>query len=66
LASIRQIVETVTEKLHHTFRLQRERPHDSSDLHARLTAKIALHNFCIWLNQQLARPNLAFNDLSDW
>lgn len=66
LASIRQIVETVHEKLQNTFRLQCERPHDWSGLHARLTAKIALHNFCIWLNQQLGRPNLAFADLVDW
>jgi len=28
LAGVRQIVETVYEKLHHTFRLDRERPHD--------------------------------------
>jgi hypothetical protein len=66
LASIRQIVETVNEKLHHTFRLQRERPHEWSGLQTRLTAKIALHNFCIWFNQQLGRPNLAFADLIDW
>ena len=66
LASIRQIVETVNEKLHGTFRLQRERPHDWTGLHARLTAKVALHNFCIGLNQQLGRPNLAFADLIDW
>jgi hypothetical protein len=66
LASIRQIVETVNEKLHDTFRLQRERPHDWTGLHARLTAKVALHNFCIWFNQQLGRPNLAFADLIDW
>ena len=35
-------------------------------LQVRLTAKIALHNFCIWFNQQLERPNLAFADLIDW
>jgi hypothetical protein len=66
LAGIRQIVETVNEKLHHTFRLQRERPHEWSGLQTRLTAKIALHNFCIWFNQQAGRPNLAFADLIDW
>jgi hypothetical protein len=27
---------------------------------------MALHNFCIWLNQELDRPNLAFADLLDW
>jgi hypothetical protein len=31
-----------------------------------LAAKITLHNFCIWLNEQLGRPSLAFADLVDW
>jgi hypothetical protein len=66
LAGVRQIVETVNEKLQHTFRLDRERPHELSGLQARLAAKIALHNFCIWLNDQLGRPRLAFADLVDW
>jgi hypothetical protein len=66
LAGVRQIVETVNEQLHHTFRLDRERPHELSGLQARLAAKIALHNFCIWLNEQLGRPRLAFTDLVDW
>jgi hypothetical protein len=66
LAGVRQIVETVYEKLWHTFRLDRERPHDLSGFQARLAAKIALHNFCIWLNEQLGRPHLAFADLVPW
>jgi hypothetical protein len=66
LASVRQIVETVHDKLQHTFRLDRERPHALSGLQVRLAAKIALHNFCIWLNEQLGRPWLAFTDLVDW
>jgi len=66
LASLRQIVETVYDKLHNTFRLSRERPHDLAGFQARLAAKAALHNFCIWLNQHLDRPNLAFADLIDW
>jgi hypothetical protein len=65
LAGVRQIVETVDEKLAHTFRLDRERPHDLSGFQARLAAKMALHNFCIWLNEQLSRPRLAFTDLVD-
>lgn len=63
LASLRQIVETVFDKLHHTFRLARERPHDLTGLQTRLAAKIALHNFCIYLNLKLHRPPLAFADL---
>jgi hypothetical protein len=65
-ASIRQIVETVYDKLHGTFGLRRERPHHMSGLRARLAARVALHNFCIWLNEQLGRPRLAFADLLGW
>lgn len=63
LASLRQIVETVFDKLHNTFRLGRERPHDLSGFQTRLAAKVALHNFCIWLNLRLGREPLAFSDL---
>jgi hypothetical protein len=65
-ASIRQIVEAVYEKLHHAFGLRRERPHEMSGLRARLAARVALHNFCIWLNERLGRPRLAFADLLQW
>ena len=66
LAGVRQIVETVYAKLFQTFRLDRERPHDLSGFGARLAAKIALHNFCIWWNEHLGRPLWAFTDLVDW
>jgi hypothetical protein len=66
LAGGRQIVETVYDKLVQPFRLDRERPHDLSGLWARVAAKIALHNFCIWLKEQLGRPRLAFTDIVDW
>ena len=66
LAGLRQLVEAVYDKLFHTFRLDRERPHELSGFQARLAAKIALHNFCMWLNEQLGRPPLAFTDLVDW
>jgi hypothetical protein len=65
-ASIRQIVESVYEKLHATFGLRGERPHELEGLRARLAARVALHNFCIWLNDQLGRPHLAFVDLLGW
>jgi hypothetical protein len=35
-------------------------------LRARLAARVALHNFCIWLNERLGRPRLAFADLLGW
>jgi len=66
LASIRQIVETVYDKLFNTFGLYRERPHELGGLRARLAARVALHNFCMWLNEQLGRPRLAFADLLGW
>ena len=66
VASIRQIVESVYDKLFNTFGLWRERPHELSGLRARLAARVALHNFCIWLNMQLARPLLSFADLLGW
>lgn len=66
VASIRQMVETVFDKLLYTFRLNRERPHLLQGARTRLAAKVALHNFCIWLNRQLGRPNLAFADLLGW
>jgi hypothetical protein len=66
LASVRQIIETVNDKLVHAFRLERERPHDLIGFMARLAAKVALHNFCFWLNRQLERPGLAFAELIDW
>jgi hypothetical protein len=66
LAGLRQIIETVYDKLLNTFRLCRDRPHDLAGFQARLAAKVALHNFCIWLNQQLGRPLLAFADLIAW
>jgi len=66
VAGIRQIVESVYDKLFNTFGLWRERPHELQGLRARLAARVALHNFCIWLNEQLGRPRLAFADLLGW
>jgi hypothetical protein len=66
LAGLRQIVETIYDKLHNTFRLSRERPHALDGFQARLAAKVALHNFCIWLNGQLGREPLAFAGLLAW
>jgi len=66
IASIRQIVETVYEKLFNTFGLWKERPHEIGGLRARLAARVALHNFCIYLNDELGRPRLSFADLMGW
>jgi hypothetical protein len=66
LAKRRQIIETVTDRLLNSFRLARERPHHLRGLQARLAAKVALHNACIWFNTGRCRPPLAFADLIDW
>jgi DDE family transposase len=66
VASIRQIVESVYDKLLNAFGLHRERPHEMSGARSRMAARVALHNFCIWLNEQLGRPWLAFADLLGW
>ena len=66
VAGLRQIVETVFEKLDNHFRLAKERPHVLAGFQARLAAKVALHNFCCWLNHHLGRPSLACADLLDW
>jgi hypothetical protein len=66
LNGVRQIVETVNAKLHHTFALERRRPHSLDGLHTWLAATAALHNFCFALNRLSGRPALAFADLIDW
>jgi hypothetical protein len=66
LSSLRQVIESVYDKLLTTFRLARERPHALTGLQARLAAKVALHNFCLWFNRQLGREPLAFAELLTW
>ena len=65
-ASWRQIVETAHEKLLNFCRLESERAHCRSGFAARLSAKIALHNFCIWLNWKSGRKLLEFVELVSW
>ncbi|HTI14659.1 MAG TPA: hypothetical protein VL461_08845 [Dictyobacter sp.] len=61
-----KLIESVFDKLLNAFRLARERPHALTGFQARLTAKISLHNFYLWLNEHLQRPPLAIADLVDW
>ncbi len=65
-AARRQVIDTVNDRLLDTFGLEHERPHAIEGVRARLAAKAALHNFCLWLNTQLGRPPLAVADLIDW
>ncbi len=59
-------METVYDKLLNAFGPRRERPHELSGARARLAARVALHDFCIRLNEQLGRPRLSFADLLGW
>ena len=65
-ASIRQLVESVHDRLLATCGLEHERPYALAGFRTRLAAKVALHNFCLWLNVQLGRLPLAFADLIEW
>lgn len=60
---IRQVIESVSGKLHLAFRLATDRLHTVPGFRARLAAKVGLHNFCCWLNLQQGRPAMAFADL---
>ena len=55
IAGIRQIVETVYDKLFNAFGLWQERPHEIGGLRARLAARVALHN-CENVNSDDLRP----------
>lgn len=65
-AGLRQIIETVHDRLLNFFRLSRERPHCIEGFMARLGAKVALHNVFIWFNRQMGRSALQFADLLAW
>jgi hypothetical protein len=63
VAGLRQIGETVHEKLLNAFGLGPGQPHHITGFQARSAARVPPHNFCIWLNQCLGSPQLAFADL---
>jgi hypothetical protein len=65
-AGRRQIVETVIGRLEAPFRLERERPRALEGFLARLAAKMALHNVCLWLNRQHGQPLLLVVELFGW
>jgi hypothetical protein len=65
LRHFRQIVESTFDKLINFLRLEKNRPHELAGFQVGLAAKLALHNFCMWLNHQAGRPPLAFADLLD-
>jgi hypothetical protein len=66
LAGLRQVIETVNDRLLTAFRLEHEPPHTLDGWQARLAAKIGLHNLCLWLNDQCGEPDLAIAELVAW
>lgn len=66
LTSLRQVVESVADKLENWLGLGQDRNHTLAGVQTRLAAKMALHNFLIYLNGSLGRPALAFADLMAW
>ncbi|MGH2535585.1 MAG: IS982 family transposase [Thermomicrobiales bacterium] len=66
LASIRQVIEAVHDRLLVRRGLDRERPHALDGVHARLAAAIGLHNGSCWLNRRFGRAPLQTADLIDW
>jgi hypothetical protein len=65
LAGIRQVMETVTDRVLTPCGVARLRPHCLAGLQARLAAAIALFT-CLWLNRAHQRAWLACADLVDW
>jgi Transposase DDE domain len=66
LASHRQIIETVFDRLLLVFGLARDRPPSLTGFAAHLAARVALHNLCLALNQQQDLPLLSYADLIAW
>lgn len=66
LAGIRQVIESVNDRLLFTCGLDRERPHTLDGLQARLAAAVGLHNACCLFNQRHGRGYLQFADLIEW
>jgi hypothetical protein len=66
LASIRQVVETVPDRLLDTVGLARERPQDLRGRQARRAAKAARHNACVGLNRQVGAAGLAIAEVLAW
>jgi hypothetical protein len=66
LAGLRQVVESVIDRLLEPFGLDTERPHTLDGFQTRLAAKMALHNVCLWLNRTHGEPDLALAHLPGW
>lgn len=65
-AHLRQIVETVIDRLQHLLRLVDDRPRTLGGWFSRLAAKVAMHNALIVWNRQTGHPDLASAEVIGW
>ena len=63
LQTVRRLIETVNAQLSERFQFERIRARDLWHLTSRVNRKILAHTLCCWLNRQLSRPLLQFDDL---
>jgi hypothetical protein len=65
-AHLRQIIETVIDRLQHLLRLIHDRPQTLGGWFSRVAAKVAMHNALIAWNRQHDRPDLAVAEVIGW
>ena len=63
LQTVRRLIETVNAQLSERFQFERIRARDLWHLTSRVNRKILAHTLCCWLNRQLSRPLLQFDNL---
>lgn len=63
LQTVRRLIETVNAQLSERFHFERIRTRDLWHLTSRVNRKILAHTLCCWLNRQLGRPLLQFDEL---
>lgn len=63
LQTLRRLIETVNAQLSQRFQFERIRARDLWHLTSRVNRKVLAHTLCCWLNRQLSRPLLQFDDL---
>jgi len=65
-AHLRQVVETVIDRLQHLLRLADDRPRTLGGWFSRVAAKVAMHNALIAWNRQCGAPDLAYAEVIGW
>jgi IS5 family transposase len=63
LQTVRRLIETVNAQLSERFQFERIRARNLWHSTSRVSRKVLAHTLCCWLNRQLSRPLLQFDDL---